>query len=197
MDMGVEIINKVINKHLLIFDLDGTLVNTDDVNFLAYKDAIQKITNLDLALLHETDERFTREKLYSIIPNLQSQEHEKIIEMKNSAYEKYLHKSKVNNFILKIIDKFSQTNKIVLATNSHKDRANMILRHHGLINLFDNMFYKEDYKKQRNKFQHVFSFLGITDPSLVLVFEDDVNEILKAKLLGIPDNNIATHICQV
>ena len=193
MDMGEEIINKVINKHLLIFDLDGTLVHTDEVNLLAYKDAIQKITNL--ALLHENNERFTREKLYSIIPNLQSQEYEKIIEMKNSVYEKYLYKSKVNNFILKIIDKFSQTNKLVLATNSHKDRANMILRHHGLINLFDNIFYKEDYKKQRNKFEHVFSYLGITDPSLVLIFEDDVNEILKAKLLGIPANNIATHIC--
>ena len=190
MDMGEEIINKVINKHLLIFDLDGTLVNTDEVNLLAYKDAIQKITNLDLALLYEDDKRFTRGKLYSIIPNLQSQEYEKIIEMKNSAYKKYLHESKVNKFFLKIIDEFSQTNKIVLATNSHKDRANMILRYHGLINLFDNIFYKEDYKKQRSKFEHVFSRLGVTDPSLVLVFEDDANEILKAKLLGVLDNNI-------
>lgn len=195
MDMGEEIINKVINKHLLIFDLDGTLVNTDEVNFLAYKDAIQKITNLDLALLHENDERFTREKLYSIIPDLQSQKYEKIIEMKNSVYQKYLHKSKVNNCILKIIDKFSQTNKIVLATNSHKDRANIILTYHGLINLFDNIFYKEDYKKQRNKFEHVFSCLNIVDPSLALVFEDDINEILKAKFLGIPDKNIASHVC--
>lgn len=195
MDMGEEIINKVINKNLLIFDLDGTLVNTDEVNLLAYKFAIQKIANLDLALLHENEERFTREKLYSIIPNLQSQEYEKIIEMKNSVYENYLHKSKVNNFVLKIIDKFSKTNKIILATNSHKDRANMVLRYHSLINLFDNIFYKEDYKKQINKFEHVFSYLNIYDPSLALIFEDDVNEVLKAKLLGIPDKNIASHIC--
>ena len=193
--MGEEIINKIINKKLLIFDLDGTLVNTDEVNLLAYKDAIQKILDIDLALLHENEERFTREKLCSIIPNLQSQEYEKIIEMKNSVYENYLHKSKVNIFVLKIIDKFSKTNKIILATNSHKDRANMVLRYHGLTNSFDNIFYKEDYKNQRNKFEHVFSCLNIYDPSLALIFEDDVNEISKAKLLGIPDENIVSHIC--
>lgn len=182
--------NKVINKYLLIFDLDGTLINTDEVNFLAYKEAIKKVKKLDLTFLHKNDERFTRGELYSIISDLKVQEYENIIEIKNDVYDKYLHKSEVNNFVLKIIEKFSQTNKIVLATNSHKDRANMILRYHRLINIFDYTFYKEDYKNQENnKFEHILNYLKI-DPSLAMVFENDSNEIKKAIFSGVPNKNI-------
>ena len=188
-----EILNsRVTNKHLLIFDLDGTLINTDEVNFLAYKEAIKKIKKLDLTFLHKNDERFTREELYSIIAGLEVQEYENIIEIKNDVYEKYLHKSEVNNFVLKIIEKFSQTNKIVLATNSHKDRANMILIYHSVIKFFDYTFYKEDYKSQEsNKFEHVLNYLNI-DPNLAIVFENDSNEIKKAISSGILDKNIVS-----
>ncbi|NCD42395.1 MAG: HAD family phosphatase [Bacteroidia bacterium] len=184
--------NEAINKHLLIFDLDGTLINTDDVNYLAYKEAIQKVKNLDLALLHKNDERFTREELYLIIEDLTSQEYENIIEIKNDVYKKYLKKSKVNMFVVKIIEKFSQSNKIVLATNSHRNRAQIILRYHSLTNLFDHIFCKEDYKNQKNnKFKHVLNNLNI-DPNLAIVFENDNKEIKKAILSGIPDKNIVT-----
>ena len=109
-----------------------------------------------------------------------------------SELEKYLHKSEVNNFVLKIIEKFSQTNKIVLATNSHKDRANMILIYHSVIKFFDYTFYKEDYKSQEsNKFEHVLNYLNI-DPNLAIVFENDSNEIKKAISSGILDKNIVS-----
>lgn len=182
--------NKIIDKHLLIFDLDGTLIDTDEVNFLAYKEAIQKIKKIDLTLLHKNDERFTREKLHSIIADLKTQEYESIIEVKNNVYYKYLHKSRINDFILKIIVKFSQTNKIVLATNSRKYRANMIFKYHNLINFFDYTFYKEDYKNQENnKFKHILNYLNI-DPNLAIVFENDSNEIKKAIFSGVPNKNI-------
>jgi beta-phosphoglucomutase-like phosphatase (HAD superfamily) len=180
--------NKISNKSLLIFDLDGTLINTDEVNFFAYKEAIQKVKKLDLHILHKNNERFTREKLYSMIEHLSAQEHKNIIEIKNDVYHKYLHKSKVNHYILEVIIKFAQTNKIVLATSSHKSRANMVLEYHSLKNIFDYKFYKEDYENN-NKFLHVLDYLNV-DPSIAIVFENDSNEIKKAILSGIPNTNI-------
>ena len=182
--------DKVSCKHLLIFDLDGTLINTDEVNFLAYKEAIKEVRKLDLTLLYKDDDRFTRENLYSILAGLKVQEYENIIKIKNDVYHKYLHKSVVNHIILKIIEKFSPSNKVALATNSHKDRANMLLRYHSLINVFDYTFYKEDYKNQGcNKFEYIFNHLNI-DPSLAIVFDDDNYEIKKAIFLGVPHKNI-------
>ena len=58
--------NNITDSHLLVFDLDGTLVNTDMVNYFAYKEAIQKITGVDLAIAYNKNERFTREKLFLI-----------------------------------------------------------------------------------------------------------------------------------
>lgn len=192
--MTEEILNnKISNKHLLIFDLDGTLINTDEVNFFAYKEAIQKVKKLDLEMLYKNNERFTREKLCSIIKHLSNEEYNNIIDIKNNAYHKYLHKSEVNHYILKIITKFSQTNKIVLATNSHKNRANIALQYHGLENTFNYKFYKENYKNDGNKFLHVLEYLN-TDPSLAIIFENDSNEIKKAILSGVPDTNII-NIC--
>lgn len=66
----------------------------------------------------------------------------------------------------------------------------MILRYHNLINIFDYTFYKEDYKNQENnKIGHILDCLNI-DPSLTIVFENDVNEIQKAIFSGVPDKNI-------
>lgn len=192
--MTEEILNnKISNKHLLIFDLDGTLINTDKVNFFAYKEAIQEVKKLDLALLYKNDERFTREKLYSIIKCLSNKEYKNIIDIKNNVYHKYLHKSEVNHYILKIITKFSRTNKITLATNSHKNRANIVLQYHGLKNSFNHKFYKEDYEKYDNKFLHVLEYLNV-DPNMAIIFENDSDEIKKAIVSGVPDTNIV-NIC--
>ena len=171
-----------------MFDLDGTLVNTDMANYLAYKEAIQQIIGLDLPIAHSKDERFTREKLSSIIDNLTDLQYKNIIEMKNDIYQKYLPMSKVNACVIGVIEKYINTNKIILATSSRKNRAEMVLQHHGLTNIFDYMFFKEDYN-QKNKFHHVVNYFGVSANS-IFVFENDNDEIRKAIASGIPDRNV-------
>ncbi|TXH70786.1 MAG: hypothetical protein E6Q83_04510 [Thiothrix sp.] len=187
--MSEEILkNKISSENLLIFDLDGTLINTDEVNFFSYKEAIQIVKNLDLTCLYSKDGRFTRENLYSVIDNLSNQEYKKIIEIKNEIYYKYLDRSALNSYILNIKIKFSQKNKTALATNSHKDRANLVLDYYKIKKFFNYRFYKDDYTNT-NKFLHVINNLSL-DPNLAIVFENDNNEIKKAILSGIPDKNI-------
>lgn len=180
--------NNMSDSHLLVFDLDGTVVDTDMVNYLAYKEAVQEIIELDLSIVHSKDERFTREKLSSITGGLTDMQYEKIIEIKNGLYQKYLPMSKVNACIIGIIKKHISTNKIILATNSRKNRAIMVLQHHRLENIFDYVFFKEDYK-QKNKFLHVLNCFGVSANSII-VFDNDNSEIRKAIESGIPDKNI-------
>jgi beta-phosphoglucomutase-like phosphatase (HAD superfamily) len=96
--------------------------------------------------------------------------------------------SKVNACIIGVIQKHTNTNKIILATNSRKNRAEMVLQHHRLENIFDYMFFKEDYN-QKNKFLHILNYFGASANS-ILVFENDNDEIRKAIEFGIPDKNI-------
>lgn len=178
----------VSDSHLLVFDLDGTVVDTDIVNYFSYKKAIQRIIGLDLQIANSKNERFTREHLFSVIENLTDLQYENIVKMKNGLYQEYVPMSKLNTNIVSVIQKYINTNKIVLATNSHKCRAEMVLHHHRLENFFDYVFFKENYS-QENKYLHVLNFLGASANSM-LVFENDDNEIRKAVESGIPSENI-------
>lgn len=183
----MEILNE---KVFLIFDLDGTLIDTDEANFLAYKEAIQQVKNLNLTSLYQSTERFTREQLESIIPNLKIQEYEEIIDIKNNVYNKYLQKTKIITSTIEILNKYSKTHQIILATNSHKQKANLLLKYHNLSAIFKHEFYKEDYNNQEiSKYKYAIDYLKI-NPNLVIIFENDQSEIKQALLAGIPAKNI-------
>ncbi|MBD3842857.1 MAG: HAD hydrolase-like protein [Campylobacterales bacterium] len=176
----IEMLNdKIVNNNILIFDLDGTIVNTDRANFLAYQEAVKEIKKIDLSSLYSKNERFTRNKLKEILPMLNTQEWNEIIKMKNTIYGNYLQETSIDTLALNIINNFTKTNKIILATNSHKERADLVLKYHHLDDIFDFKFYKNDYK----------DYLKI-DPKLTIVFENENFEVQQAELAEIPDKNI-------
>lgn len=180
---------KINNTSILIFDLDGTLVHSDNANFLAYKEAIWQIFKLDLNSLYNSSERFTRNTFKEIFPELSRTEYEKIIELKNKLYAKYLYKTTLNESVVEILKKYSKTNKTILFTNSHKERAIKILKHHELMDFFDYRFYKEDKGENINKFHYVLTYLKIS-PKSVIIFENEEIEVDMAMLSGIPSENI-------
>jgi len=184
-----NVVNKINKNSIIIVDLDGTLIDTDKANFLAYRDAIKKVKNVNLELLYNNNERFTREKLLTIIPNLEGDEYSKITEIKTAVFHKYLEHTKLNNSVYENIKFFSKTNQVILATNSHKIKANLLLDHYGLFNLFDKKYYKEDYTSIKNKYKFILNDLNLA-PYNIVIFEDDDFEIEKAKLLKIPSDNI-------
>ncbi len=179
-----NLLNKSLHKMFLIFDLDGTIIDTDEANFLSYKEAIYKVKRIDLNLLYCKNERFTREKLKLLIPNLTNEEFKSIIKIKNDIYYKYLPDTKLNFTVLDIIKKFSKTNKIILATNSHKIRADLLLKYYNLFNIFDKKYYRENYKNNSNKYQYILNNLNI-NLNNIIIFENNYNEISKAIDLGI------------
>ncbi len=188
----IQILEQKINiTHILMFDLDGTLVNTDIANLLSYKKAIQQIMDLNLDLLYSSKERFNRKQLKAIFPKLSKIEYQQIIQLKNKLYSQYLNKTTLNSLLIEIINKYSKTNKIILVINSHKERADIILKYHKLIDTFKHKFYKEDQSNinKISKFKYALNYLKL-QPTSIVIFENEDLEINNAILSGIPSENI-------
>ena len=134
----------IINEDILVFDLDGVIVNSDKANFLAYREAICVVKNIDLYSMHSKNERFTKESLLKL-KNLTRLEYNKIVKLKSMIFHKYASFLLINKEILKIIKENQKSKKIVLTTNAIKYRADFILKYFNIENLFNKKFYKEDY----------------------------------------------------
>lgn len=66
-----------------------------------------------------------------------------------------------------------------------------ILEHHKLVDKFSNIYWREidDHEENINKYRRAIVIQGI-EPSKVIVFENDDNEIGHAISAGIPEENI-------
>ena len=177
---------KIQAEHILFFDMDGTLVNTNFANFLSYKKAILSVTKSEHYLTYNPDIRFNRSTLKNAIPNLTVREYERIIQQKEEHYNDFLHETKLIKETADILFKYSKTNKTVLVTNCRKDRAITTLKHFGPEDTFSNIFCREfgENEQKINKFQHAILKLSIP-PSLVIAFENEETEIANAKQAGI------------
>ena len=91
-----------LNNSFLIFDLDGTLVETDKANFLSYKYAIKKVLNIDIKF--DKNNRFTRQELNKF--KITDDEFQQIVKLKNNIYYNYLNTTHLKFENLKIIKKF-------------------------------------------------------------------------------------------
>ena len=98
---------KVSEKTIFLIDLDGTLVDTDYANYLAYHYAIKKIFEIELS--YDRKKRFTRNDLKKIFPNIQVSDFEKIVRLKEDKYKDYLSKTVVNKDLMILLQNFIQT----------------------------------------------------------------------------------------
>ena len=111
----------------IVFDLDGTLVDSDVANFLAYKAAVSYVLPCQMRNIEfYPGIRMTREVLVKHLPNASNEQIARIISKKNLLYKEYLPRTKLNIFLASIIEQ-SRGKEMVLATNSQKSRADMLL----------------------------------------------------------------------
>ena len=177
---------KITADKVLLFDMDGTLVDTNLANFLSYMKAIHSVTKTDSDLIYNPDKRFNRSNLRNAVPNLTDSEQERIIQEKEKYYEDFLHETTLITENADILFKYSKTNKTVLVTNCRQDRALTTLNYFGLTDKFNNIFCREfgDNDKKINKFKNAISILGIP-PNIVVAFENEEAEIADAIQAGI------------
>jgi len=178
---------KILKAKALFFDLDGTLIDTDYSNFLSYKKAIERVKKSPVNFVINPDKRITRRNIRAFVPDLNDEEYDKVIEIKEKLYSSNLHAAELNGAVANMLDEYSDK-KLILVTNGRQERADLLLSHFYLSDKFTRKYYRENMTSD-NKYQDVLSSLRI-DASLVFVFENDESEIAAAVAAGIPSENI-------
>lgn len=162
----------------VLCDLDGTLVETDEANFLAYQEAIYEVVNVEI---EANGERFTKENIKEWCPYISEEEFKEIVKYKNDAFEKYLGKTKPNLDVIKLVEILSYKCRVFLCSNSNARRGNDVLAYHNLDRLFNNKYYNI---LPLNKYSKVLSLYNIASRD-VLVIENDEEDIRDALNAGI------------
>lgn len=179
---------------IVFCDMDGTLVDTDYANYLSYKHAVIEAT----CGKHDVEfsgERLNRESLKKRLPSLTAAQCEVISTLKSKYFAESLSETRLNTAIANLITKYSGTNKTVLVTCCREKRALETLSHHKLLECFTRLICWEALPQDgsSNKYENALIMMG-AGPDAVLVFENDIADVEKAVLAGVPRRNVISFV---
>ncbi|MCM1540499.1 MAG: HAD family hydrolase [Blautia sp.] len=162
-------------KRLALFDLDGTLFDTSDVNYYAYKESL-KYYGYDLDYDFYCKECNGRHYRY-FMPLLKvedSEVMEKIHHMKKQAYGKYLDKARVNEHLFSIIESMTERYNKVIVTTASRENTEDILLYFNVLEQFDMLLTQEDihYAKPNPEGFLMAMKRYHTKPEDTIIFED-------------------------
>lgn len=135
-------------KKLAVFDLDGTLFDTTEVNYFSYRAAAREC-GYDIAH-EEFVEVFVGKNYKEFLPvfGIENPEiQEKIHEIKKEKYAGFLGKARKNEQLFSMIKCMKKEYKIALATTASKKNACEILSCFGEQEEFDIFITQEDVKR--------------------------------------------------
>lgn len=169
---------------LAIFDMDGTLFNTNNINYYAYKEALDKY---NVSIDYDYYCNYCNGRSYKVfIPPLVNNDEEKVQDIhkiKKNAYSKYLDKVKVNEHLFNIIDKLKKDYKIALVTTASKKNTYEILEYTKKKDLFDLILTADDIENPKPNpegFLLAMNKYGVA-PKDCIIFEDSEVGIEAAK----------------
>ena len=176
---------------VFVFDLDNTLVFTNEANNLSYKKAIEIVLDIEFTKFSNREYRIDRTNIMQILPKVTLNEYNEIISLKETLYSDFLFKTELNQPVINLLNEYSHTNATVLVTNCKKGRAHQILNHYDLLDKFDNIFYnyRNENSKCESKVEIVINKLNILAKDIILI-ENDINEIFLAKKNGVLNENV-------
>lgn len=170
----------------VVFDLDGTLVDTDKANNLAYQKSIYDIMGKQISL---DGRRITRETLKETL-GVDSDTIRRIASRKESIFDYYLDKTNPLP-ALRLAQHLTSAN-VVLLTLARRQRAMSVLEYYHAKSYFKNMYFKEDYEGM-SKFEYLRVRLS-NNLSDIILFENEQEMIKDAVEQGIPTRNIYQQI---
>ena len=167
-----------LKNKLAIFDLDGTLFDTKDVNYNAYQNAI-KMVEIDVKIDYNDfcnlyNGKNYREFLPKIIPDITEEQMKNIHNFKKNIYTKYLDKAKKNNLLFAILQEMKESFFLSVVTNASKKNVNEILEKFSVKDLFDLLITQEDVKNPKPSaegFIKAMDYFNISKENTI-IFED-------------------------
>lgn len=160
---------------LAIFDLDGTLFDTKEVNFYSYKQAMEKYDyKLEYKYFCEKCYgKYYKEFLPEIIGNNQ-EILENIHNLKKELYNKNLKRAKINKHIFNIIESIKNTYYIALYTTASRKNTVEILKEFNKFEKFDYILTNEDVENKKPNpegYCKIIKHFNI-EPQNTIIFED-------------------------
>ncbi|MDC7288813.1 HAD family phosphatase [Blautia schinkii] len=160
---------------LIIVDLDGTLFDTKDVNYHAYKDAI---TPYGYDIDYKYYCQFCNGRHYlEFLPQITTNNKEILTAMhkaKKNAYKNHLNKAILNNRLVDIIRLMKLEYKTAVVTTASRENCSDILSQFNLVGLFDLILTHDDIAKSKpdpEGFLKAMQYFG-SAPSETIIFED-------------------------
>ena len=162
---------------LAIFDLDGTLFNTDEVNYHAYAEAMRPFgVKLDHDLFIK---EFNGKHYKTFAPALLGgDEHlEEVHESKKKLYASFLKYAGINTHLFDVIKSIKGDYHIALVTTASSKNVNDILSYFNVKDLFDLCLTQEDITKAKpdpEGFVKAMEYYKATPENTVIYEDSDV-----------------------
>jgi len=159
----------------LLFDLDGTLVHTQEANLKAYNFALlEHGLEFSSEEFKSTNGMDSRKFLAEIFPHLTNAEIDKIREIKASVYHKFFSNTFLNKNLLNLIDSFLGNKCLGIVTTGKKSNVFEILEFHNIRKKFDVIVTGDDTVNPKPSPDPYLKAIEIFDlsPSQILAFED-------------------------
>jgi beta-phosphoglucomutase len=174
-------------NRLAIFDLDGTLFDTKDVNFYSYQLALKEFGyDLDYEYFcNECNGMNYKEFLPKIIKD-SSVSLNDIHRIKKELYSSNLKHARINENLFNIIELIKEKHYIAIVTTASRKNCEEILEYFNKKELFDLILAQEDIKELKpnpSGFIQAMSFFDI-EPKSAFIFEDSLIGIEAAQKSG-------------
>lgn len=173
-------------KLLALFDLDGTLFDTRDVNYCAYRDALAPF-GVDLDRDYFAEYCNGRHYTQFLPAMMGGTEHiEEVHRRKKRAYAENLDKARANAHLFEMIRTMGDTYHTAIVTTASRQNTMDILNHFGCASLFEYILTQEDItrvKPDPQGFLMAMEHFGI-DAAHTVIFEDSPVGIQAARQSG-------------
>lgn len=170
-------------KLLVMVDMDGTLFDTFEVNYCAYKEAIE---SQGFHLERNDFKKYYGKSYKEFLPHVAGEclgLMEKIHEHKKQLYEKYIFKARKNEMLLHILDNMKNSSVIVLVTTASRKNTEDLLTYFNMQHYFDLVISQEDVhqvKPNPECYQMAMKQYHV-HADQCLIFEDSVAGICAAR----------------
>lgn len=178
-------------KKLAIFDLDGTLFDTKNVNFNAYSKALERC-----GFQEKIDYRYYcdfcngnnyRTFLPQIVKAISEKEMKAVHDEKKIQYKNFIGLARKNEHLFSIIDLINGEYAIALVTTASRDNTMDILCQFDVVKKFDYIVTQEDVtltKPNPECFERAVQLAGV-DRENAIIFEDSETGVKAAEASGI------------
>lgn len=173
---------------LAIFDLDGTLYDTNYVNYLAYKNALPEVPEYFTYdfFANECNGKSYKDFLPGLMGSNEKEEIKRVHQKKKEGYKTYLAHALENKHLFSIIESISSEYHIALVTTASRENVEDILKHFQRRNRFELIVTNEDvqYSKPNPEgFLKAMKYFEVSKENTI-IFEDSTTGVEAAERAG-------------